>query len=236
MTNHYELLYIVSIKHTGDDLTKAVELVTALLKDNGCKITHDEVIGKQKLAYPIDKVHQGTYVVAEFDGPRESIKELEKQLTLMKEILRFLIIKKRIKTADDIAHEQRIQDKLLKEKQDELTSLDSESPKLEAESEKAEVEAPVVSAKTEDIIGETETNTKKDEVKVDVPVVKEKVADVPVEPVVEPIKEEKEEMASTKPAVKAADATEIKEKKEKSKVSLEDLDKKLDEILTDDIL
>ncbi|HCC23870.1 TPA: 30S ribosomal protein S6 [Candidatus Falkowbacteria bacterium] len=229
MTNHYELLYIVSIKHTGDDLTKVIESVSGLLKTKGCTITHDDMLGKQKLAYPINKVHQGTYVVLEFDGPREAIKDLETELRLMKELLRFLVIKKRVKTAEDIAHEQRVQDRLLKEKQDELASMDSTStPAAVAAAE------PQATDKTASVAPESTAV-----VEVEEPII---MTDPASEPVAEPAKPEPvaapEVVVETPvaPVKPAAPEVEVKERKDKNKVSLEDLDKKLDEILTDDIL
>lgn len=104
MQEHYELLYIVSIKYIDGDLQKVTESIGKLLKDNNAVITRSEDLGKRKLAYPIKTVHQGTYICLEMDAPKEKLLEIDKQLKLMPEVLRFLIIKKRIKSAAEMEH------------------------------------------------------------------------------------------------------------------------------------
>ena len=202
MNNHYELLYIVSLHHTGDDLTKVISSVAKVIKDNNGEITLDNIIGKQRLAYPIKKEHQGTFVVVEFDLPREKMLEINKQLSLMPEILRHLTVIKKVKTAEEIEREQKVQEKMLKRKEDELAELEGEA--TEKTTERKEKPA-------------TEINTDKE-----------------AEPVLSGV--EGEISTEEKVDEKEIEEVEIKEKKEKSKASLDDLDKKLDEILTDDII
>ena len=180
MDNHYELLYLVSIKHTGDDLQKVIDSVTTLIKDNNGVITYDNIIGKQRLAYPIKKVHQGTYVVNEFNMPRENVKPLDNKLKIADGLLRHLLITKKEKTREEIEHEEKVQERILKRKEEELAQTEGE-------------------------------------------------------PKVEPVKEEKK-TDKEEPKEDLVKEVEIKQKKKASKVSLEELDKKLDEILTDDIL
>jgi ribosomal protein S6 len=188
MENHYELLYLVSVKYTGDELLAVSAKVNALIKAANGQIMSTDSLGKLRLAYPIKTVSQASYEVIEFDAPRENLKALERELILLPEVLRHLITIKRVKGAEEVEHEKRVQDKLLKQKENELAA--------------------------------TET------------VVKPSV-EAPAEPV-QPVKEKAAE-TGLKIADRLADV-EIHEKKEKGKVSLEDLDKKLDEILTDDIL
>jgi small subunit ribosomal protein S6 len=186
MDNHYELTYIVSIKHTGDDAQKIIDSVTKLLKDQKADITADTNLGKLRLAYPIKKTHQGTYVSVEFNMPGANLKELDNKLKVADGLLRHLIIVKKEKTAEELEHEQKVQERLLKRKEDELAGGNAIKAAVATKEEGAPAE------KTPE----------------------EKLADTKVE----------------------TPEIEIKEKKEKGKVSLEDLDKKLNEILTDDII
>lgn len=178
MTNHYELTYIVSIKYLDDELQKVVDTVTKMVKDLNGEITADANLGKQRLAYPIKHIHQGTYVVVEFDMPRDNMKKLDAQLKLKEEVLRHLIIKKRIKTEAELAGEAKAQERLRKEKEAELQQVE--------EAAKVKVKKETASVKT----------------------------------------------AST---TKATEKLPVSPSKDKD-ASMEDLDKKLDEILTDDIL
>jgi small subunit ribosomal protein S6 len=172
MTQHYELLYIVPIKYLDDELQKVIANVNELVKTNNGQIVKEDNLGKQKLAYPIEKVHQGSYILVEFDMEGENYKELDNQLKLKPEVIRHLIIKKRVKTEEEIKREEKIAAGVRKSKEEELAEIE--------ENEKV--------------------------------VIKKKLE--------APVKEVKIEKAD----------------KADSKKTLEDLDKKLDEILTDDIL
>jgi small subunit ribosomal protein S6 len=189
MKKHYELTYIVSIQFLDKELQQAIEKVAGHIKEMNGDITADQIIGKQKLAYPINKVHQGTYVVVEFDMEPEKVLELDGLIKLQAEVLRHLIISKKIKTEAEVKHEQEVQDRLRKEKEDELNEMEKESKstiKKEVAPKKEVVEKPV----------------------------KEK------EVVVEASKEEDKKV----------------ETKEAKKVTMDDIDKKIDEILTEDII
>lgn len=213
MEQHFELLYIVSMKYAGDELAEIMGTVSGLIKENGGVITHDDVYVKQKLAYPIKAVHQGVYIVVEFDMATENVKKLERLLTLDNNILRYMLVKKKVKTAEELEREQKIQEKILKRKEEELSAMDEGKVAKVVPTEEKLVDVVADEAKVE-------------EVEVEEPKVEE-VVPITVESA------EKVEKASEEKSVDL----EIKEKKAKpGKASLEDLDKKLDQILTDDIL
>ena len=216
MEQHFELLYIVSMKYAGDELNTIMGSVASLIKENGGVITHDDVYAKQKLAYPIKAVHQGVYIAVEFDMATENVKKLERLLTLDNNILRYMLVKKKVKTAEELEREQKIQEKILKRKEEELSAMDEGKVAKVIPTEEKLVDVVADEAKVE------EMEVKEPEV--------EQVAPAVVEPV------EKVEIAPVEKQEKSVDL-EIKEKKAKpGKASLEDLDKKLDQILTDDIL
>ena len=174
---NYELAYIISIKYLEADMQKVIDQITKVIKDNGGKIVKEEILGKQKLAYPINHIHQGTYVIVEFDIDGVNLKKIDTELTLMNEVLRHLIVKKKVKSAEELQQEEAIRERLRKEKEDELKQIEEETKTAVQKSEEESVEKEIKIKKTDK-----------------------------------------------------------KEDKKEEKVSLEDLDKKLDEILTDDIL
>lgn len=191
MKKHYELTYIVSIQFLDKELQQAIEKVAGIIKELNGEIVADQIIGKQRLAYPINKVHQGTYVVVEFDMEPEKVLELDTLIKLQAEILRHLIIIKKIKTEAEKKHEKDVQERLLKEKEQELDEMEKKN--------KSTVKKNIA------------------------PKVKEEVVEKPAEKkevVVEASKEEDKKV----------------EKKEAKKVTMDDIDKKIDEILTEDII
>ncbi len=100
---NYELLYIVSNQYTEDELGKIKLKIDEQLKKNGGVLGYHEMLGKRKLAYPINKFNHGYYVVSEFeleDGSK--LKAINENLRLDKEILRAQIVTKEKITPEEI--------------------------------------------------------------------------------------------------------------------------------------
>ena len=90
--NSYETLFIVNAEN-GDEAVKAtVSKFTGLIAENG---TLEEVNewGKRRLAYPIDDIHEGYYVVATFKSEPEFPAELERVFNIDESIMRSVVIK-----------------------------------------------------------------------------------------------------------------------------------------------
>lgn len=105
---NYELLYIVSNQYTEDELKTIKDKVNSLLQKYGGVLGFSEFLGKKKLAYPIDKVNHGYYVVAEFELEDPTlIGTINNDFRLDKEILRFQIITKPKITPEEIERQKR---------------------------------------------------------------------------------------------------------------------------------
>ena len=90
--NSYETLFIVNAEN-GDEAVKAtVSKFTGLIAENG---TLEEVNewGKRRLAYPIDDIPEGYYVVATFKSEPEFPAELERVFNIDESIMRSVVIK-----------------------------------------------------------------------------------------------------------------------------------------------
>jgi small subunit ribosomal protein S6 len=114
--NNYELLYIVSNKFTEAEVKGIKEKVDANLTKYGAVIGYQEILGRKKLAYPIDKNAHGHYVVTEFeleDGPK--IAALTNDLRLDKEVLRAHIITKVKITPEEIIRQKKQNEQALKQ-------------------------------------------------------------------------------------------------------------------------
>ncbi len=72
-----------------------------MIKDNNGVIKNQDVWGKKKLAYPIDKQEFAVYVAFELDLPGAAVAKISNGLNINKEILRYLLVKEdeRIKAA-----------------------------------------------------------------------------------------------------------------------------------------
>jgi small subunit ribosomal protein S6 len=109
---HYEMLYIVSNKYTEDELPPIMDKVRQLINDNQGKITFSEEWGKKRLAYPIDHFRHGYYTLIEFDLEGENLANINRALRLMNEILRYQIVRKKVKSVGEIEKEKKIAEKI----------------------------------------------------------------------------------------------------------------------------
>ncbi len=89
----YELLYIVPAKFTEEELAPMIEKINELIKNQGGEIISTENLGKKKLAYQIKQIFRGYYIFNRFNLNPQNLKELNKNLQLDSNILRFLITK-----------------------------------------------------------------------------------------------------------------------------------------------
>ena len=94
MMNRYEMIYIIDADLEEAARKELIEKVSALITNNGGEIEKvDETWGKRKLAYAIDYKTEGWYVLVNFKAPVELPRELERNLQINENVLRYLVIK-----------------------------------------------------------------------------------------------------------------------------------------------
>lgn len=151
---HYEILFILPNKFTQDEADKIAESVKKDITDNSGVITYNESWGKKKLAYPIDTNNHGYYYLYEFDLEGEKLAKLEKLLTMSQDVLRHMIVKKRVVTEDEKKEEKRIAEKIaaksLEKKEEEEKK--EEKKKEEQKSDKKKVDLEELDEKLDKIL------------------------------------------------------------------------------------
>ena len=70
-----------------------IEKYNALIQANGGEVTKVEPWVKRRLAYEIDKVREGYYVLVLFNGDSQLPAELERNFKINDEILRYMVVK-----------------------------------------------------------------------------------------------------------------------------------------------
>ena len=94
MMNRYEMIYIIDTGLEEAARKELIEKVSALIEKNGGEIEKvDETWGKRRLAYAIDYKSEGWYVLVTFKAPVELPRELERNLQINENVLRYLIVK-----------------------------------------------------------------------------------------------------------------------------------------------
>ena len=92
--NRYEMIYIIDTGLEDSARKELIEKVSALIENNGGEIEKvDETWGKRKLAYAIDYKTEGWYVLVNFKAPVELPRELERNLQINENVLRYLVVK-----------------------------------------------------------------------------------------------------------------------------------------------
>ena len=85
----YETMVILSPGLTKEEADKLVDKYADVIKAQGGEVTKVDRMGKRKIAYEMKKQQEGTYALLVFTGPGSIVAELERQMRLNDEVLKF---------------------------------------------------------------------------------------------------------------------------------------------------
>ena len=92
-TEKYELMYIINPNLSEEETAADVEKFNALVEQNGT-LEEMEEMGKRKLAYEINYISEGYYVLVKFTSGPDFPAELDRVLGITDGILRSLITRR----------------------------------------------------------------------------------------------------------------------------------------------
>ena len=92
--NKYELALVVNAKIEDDVRTATVERAKEYITRAGGTVTEVEEWGKKKLAYEIQKMHEGFYYFIQFEADAQCPAEVERHVRIMDNVLRYLVVRK----------------------------------------------------------------------------------------------------------------------------------------------
>lgn len=87
----YESLFILRPNLEEENRKAIIEKFTSIIAEDGEIVKVDEW-GNRKLAYEIDKLKEGYYVLVNFKASPELPKELERNFGITEEIIRYVVI------------------------------------------------------------------------------------------------------------------------------------------------
>ncbi|UCH09409.1 MAG: 30S ribosomal protein S6 [Fidelibacterota bacterium] len=90
---YYEAVYIAHPNIEQDDLPKLIEETKASLQKRGGELLYEEIMGKKRLAYPIQKQRFGTYILLQFRGDGAGNARLNQDFDLNDNILAHMIVR-----------------------------------------------------------------------------------------------------------------------------------------------
>lgn len=92
MNSSYETIFVVDLQKGEEEVKAVVEKFTKLIADNG-SVEEIEEWGKRRLAYPINDLNEGYYVLVKFNAPAQFVSELERIFGITEGIMRSIVVK-----------------------------------------------------------------------------------------------------------------------------------------------
>ena len=89
----YESVYIARPDISATQVEALTADWTKILEENGGKVTKDEYWGLKSLAYRIKKNRKGHYSLMNIDAPAAALAELERNMRLNEDVLRYMSIR-----------------------------------------------------------------------------------------------------------------------------------------------
>lgn len=94
MTRTYELVFIADPRLQDEEVVALTDDYKAMITATGAQITKEESWGRRKLAYPIEKLNEGKYVVLYIEGNGVNpFPEVEQRMRQNDKVLRYLTVR-----------------------------------------------------------------------------------------------------------------------------------------------
>ncbi len=92
MVRDYELMYIVRPELEDDAVRVAVKSVRSLIESQGGEVVKTTLWGKRRLAYEVQRLREGHYVLVVFHLDGGKVAEIERALRIHDTVFRHLIV------------------------------------------------------------------------------------------------------------------------------------------------
>ena len=89
----YETIFIAHPSFDEEGVNGLIERFKGVIENGGGTVANVDLWGKRRLAYEIDKVNEGIYVLVNFQAEAELPKELDRIFRITDGILRHIIVK-----------------------------------------------------------------------------------------------------------------------------------------------
>ena len=128
-TRKYEIGFIINPDATEEDVKKIIDSIVAIIKKADGSIENIDEWGRRKLAYPIEKHHEGIYVFINTDVVGSIFSDLERRLKLSEKVMRFIVLRldDKLKKANRLTKKWKRLEKISRKTQ----STRNESPERE---------------------------------------------------------------------------------------------------------
>ena len=90
---YYESVFIARQEISSQQVDALAENFSAVISNGGGQVTKQENWGLKNLAYRIKKSRKAHYILFNIDAPADVVHEMERQMSLNEDILRFLTLR-----------------------------------------------------------------------------------------------------------------------------------------------
>ena len=90
---YYENVFIARQDISSPQVDLMTEEFSKLVSDNGGEVPKTEYWGVRGLTYRIKKSRKGHYVLMNLDAPPDTVQELERQMRLHEDVIRYMTIR-----------------------------------------------------------------------------------------------------------------------------------------------
>ena len=105
----YETLFAVSGNLVEEDCKAILEKFVTLINENATDVTVNEW-GKRRLAYPINYITEGYYVLVNFKSEPDFPRELTRVFGITEGVIRYMTTAKEVKAASAVAEEVSVEE------------------------------------------------------------------------------------------------------------------------------
>lgn len=89
----YEVMYILNASMDDAARQAEMDIIHAIITDNGGSIVKADVWGVKEFAYEIENMTKGYYVVTTFEADNAALNEFTRLMRINKNVVRFLTVK-----------------------------------------------------------------------------------------------------------------------------------------------
>ena len=89
--NKYEALYVISVNVEDESRAELIERISGIVTSNGGTVEKVDEWGRRRLAYPINYQNEGYYVLMTFQSEPSFPRELERNLQITEQVIRYLV-------------------------------------------------------------------------------------------------------------------------------------------------
>src|SRR5438034_4830305 len=90
---NYEIMFIVNPNAVEDEIDKINAQLEAVITSGGGQIQKIEKMGKRRLAYEVDRLREGYYVLFATAANGDIVKECERRLRVMDAVIKYITVR-----------------------------------------------------------------------------------------------------------------------------------------------